>query len=126
MLIKQIWRDERAFVASTDLIFIAVIVLLGTIVGLTTFRDQVVQEFGDLATAIGRLNQSYSYDGCTYDASTLPVPLPTGTTAEVAGSSYVDQPDFCEVDDVAGDPPAGISVSLGPMPEGTSPSPTPP
>ena len=121
MLLKQIWRDERAFVASIDLIFIAVIVALGTIVGLTTFRDQVVQEFGDLATAIGRLNQSYEYDGCTYDD-----PLLTGTTAEVAGSSYVDQPDFCEVEDVDGDPPAGISVSVGAMPEGSSPSPTPP
>lgn len=121
MLLKRIWRDERAFVASTDLIFIAAIVALGTIVGLTTFRDQVVQEFGDLATAIGRLNQSYEYTGCEYND-----PLLTGTFAEVAGSSYVDEPDFCEVDDLDGDPPAGISVSVTPSDEGDAPSPTPP
>ncbi|MHB8901759.1 MAG: hypothetical protein ACYC6Y_23635 [Thermoguttaceae bacterium] len=120
MLLKQIWRDQRGFVVSTDLILIATIVILGTLVGLATFRDQVVQEFGDLAMAISRLNQSYTYTGCNYDD-----PLGTDTWAEVAGSTYVDLPDYGEDAQVAGQPPAGISVSTGGMPEGTSPSPTP-
>ena len=107
MLLKRIWQDERAFVSSTDLIFIATIVGLGTIVGLAAFRDQVVQEFGDLATAIGRLNQSYAYRG---DGDKL-----TGD-CYVAGSSYTDTPDFCEVEDR---PAGGILVTVAPLPEGT-------
>jgi len=120
MMLKQIWKDERAFVASTDLIFIAAIVALGTIVGLTTFRDQVVQEFGDLATAIGRLNQSYEYTECEYVSEI------SDAYAWVSESSYTDEPDFCEVEDVDGDPPAGITLSSAALAEGNSLSPTPP
>lgn len=115
MLLKRIWQDERAFVASTDLIFLATIVGLGTIVGLATFRDQVVQEFGDLATAIGRLNQSYAFAG---DGDKL-----TGD-CYVAGSEYNDTADFCEVEEDV--PAGGILVTGVALPEGKSPSPTPP
>ena len=108
MLLKRLWRDETGFLATTDLIFLAVIVVIGTIVGLTTFRDQVVQEFGDLATAVGRLNQSYSYEGCGEE---------NYSDHWVAGSDYTDAPDFCEERDRPGRPPAGISVTKRPRPE---------
>ncbi len=113
MLLKRIWRDQRGFVATTDLILIVSIVVLGTIVGLVTLRNSVVQEFGDLATAIGRLNQSYSYTGNEYD------PEDSDAFAEVAGSSYTDEPDFGDEEDEAGEPPAGISVTMPPSPEGS-------
>lgn len=114
--IKQLWRDQRGFVATTDLILIVSIAVLGMIVGLVTFRNSVVQEFGDLATALGRLNQSYTYTGNVYD----PDPEDEESAyAEVVGSSYVDQPDFGDVDDLPGEPPAGISVTVPPIGEGT-------
>ncbi len=116
MLLKRLWRDETGFLASTDLILLTVILTLGMIVGLTAFRDQVVQEFGDLATAVGRLNQSYQYQGCGEEGV---------TDHWVAGSDYTDEPDFCEVADVADQPPAGISVSVAPNAEGSAPSPSP-
>lgn len=111
MLLKRIWHDQRGVVVTTDLILIATILVLGTIVGLATLRNSVVQEFGDLATAIGSLNQGYSYTGNIYD--------PVGTTyAEVEGSSYTDEADFCDGTDVANQPPAGISVLVSPADEG--------
>ena len=113
MLLKKIWTDQRGFVATTDLILIASILVLGMIVGLATLRNSVVQEFGDLATALGRLNQSYSYTGNVYD------PEDSDAYAEVAGSDYTDEPDFGDLPDVAGQPPAGISVTEPPIDEGT-------
>jgi hypothetical protein len=112
MLLKKIWTDQRGFVATTDLILIASILVLGMIVGLATLRNSVVQEFGDLATALGRLNQSYSYTGNVYD------PEDSDAYAQVAGSDYTDEPDFGDDGDPEGQPAAGISVTRPPISEG--------
>jgi len=98
---RRLWQDETGFVATADLILVTTIVVLGTIVGLVTLRDQVLQELGDVATAVGQLNQSYS--------------VASFTTAgfSVAGSLFSDQSDFCEAgtsegsdnNDDAGQPP---------------------
>ena len=114
MLLKRLWHDQRGFVATTDLILIVTIAVLGTIVGLATLRNSVVQEFGDLATAIGRLNQSYSYTGNVYD------PDDSDAYAEVAGSDYTDEPDFGDLPDDPDQPPAGISVIRPAINEGES------
>ena len=81
---RQLWRDETGFVATADLVLITTIVVLGLLVGLVTLRDQVLQELGDVATAVGQLNQSYS--------------VASFTTAgfSVAGSLFADNADFCE------------------------------
>ena len=113
MLMKRIWHDERGFVATTDLILIVTIVVLGTIVGLATLRNSVVQELGDLATALGQLNQSYQYTGNVYDPDDYP-----DAYAEVFASSYTDNADFCDGPDVSGQPPAGISVTEPAIDEG--------
>ena len=96
--IKQLWTDEHGFVASTDLLLISTILVLGTIVGLVSLRDQVVQEFGDLGGAIGQLNQSYNVEAVSTDAG------------DAAGSSYEDLSDFCEAEDEAGQASGNISV----------------
>jgi len=98
---RELWQDETGFVATADLVLVTTIVVLGLIVGLVTLRDQVLQELGDVATAVGQLNQSYS--------------VASFTTAgfSVAGSLFSDQSDFCELganegsmsNDVAGEPP---------------------
>ncbi|MEQ8789779.1 MAG: hypothetical protein RIC55_26025 [Pirellulaceae bacterium] len=59
-LATRLWRDQRGNAAATSLMLLVVIVAFGAIVGLTTFRDQVVQELGDLATAIDNIDQSFS------------------------------------------------------------------
>jgi hypothetical protein len=100
-LIRQLWRDQRGFLATTGLILLATIVVLGTIVGLVAFRNQVVQEFGDASTAVGRLNQSYQYTGCGVQGI---------SPHWVSGSSYQDNPDFGDDPDPINAEPAGISV----------------
>lgn len=80
----QFWADERGFVVSSELVLIATIVVIGLLAGLTTLRDQVALEMGDVANAIGQVNESYSYAGVTSHS---------GSTA---GSSIRDQRDFCE------------------------------
>jgi hypothetical protein len=42
-----------------SLVLICTIIVIGVTAGLTTFRNQVVLEFGDLAAAIESLDQSY-------------------------------------------------------------------
>ena len=113
-MLHRIWKDEAGFVVSTELVLIATILVIGLIVGLTTVRDQVVQELGDLAMAIGNVNQSYTYNGVT------------GHTSATDGSTFNDEPDFCEQTPV--DPteaePACISVQLPPSYE-RNPAPSP-
>lgn len=59
-LFAQILRDDRGFVVSAELVLIATIVVLGSIVGLAAYRDAVVQELTDTGAAVGALNQSFS------------------------------------------------------------------
>jgi hypothetical protein len=109
-LVKSLWHDESGFVATTDMLLIAVIVVLGTVVGLVTLRDQVVQELADVAQAIGHLNQSYRYEG-TNDSQ------PDGEPDDpdacfVAGSQYEDQTDAGQGPDMPGQPPYGIAFPI--------------
>ena len=110
---KRLWHDEAGFVVSTDLIMVTTVLVVGMLVGIVTLRDQVVQELGDLASAVGHLNQSYSYTGDTGDGS------------EVAGSSYEDLPDLGDEDDTPNEEPDGLSILVTPDNEGDSPSPNP-
>ncbi len=113
--IRRLWRDRAGFVATTDLILISAIVVIGMIVGLVAFRDQVVQEFGDLATAVGRLNQSYRYAGSN-DADSDGNP-DDPTQCFVAGSYFQDQRNFGDFPVEPGKEPAGISVQAKPTRE---------
>ena len=112
-VLHLLWADEAGFVVSTELVLIATTLVIGMIVGLVTVRDQVVQELGDLALAIGNINQSYVYEGVT------------GHTSATAGSDFLDDQDFCEIDGV--DPPnaepACIVVQEPPSDEGDAPVP---
>jgi hypothetical protein len=118
--LKRLWRDEDGFIVSTDLLLIAVIVVLGTIVGLVSLRDQVVQEFGDLAQAIGHLNQSYRYEGTNDSDSDAQPDNPQDCF--VAGSKYEDKVDAGEGPGTPGSPPFGISFSSVPDPDEDTPA----
>jgi len=99
----RLWNDEAGFVISSELVLVATILVIGMIVGLTTVRDQVVQELADVAGAISDINQSYSYSAVT------------GHTSQTAGSDFIDKEDFC---DTAGQQAAGrgsncVNVNAG-------------
>ena len=105
-LLRQLWRDESGVVWTIELVLTATIVTLGTIVGLVTFRDALVQELGDLAAASSQLDQSYEYSAAV-DSGTI------GSVTfdyAIAGSGYTDNSNFCEPGDPdpAGDAPMCI------------------
>jgi hypothetical protein len=76
-------KKVKGFAISSELIFLSTIVTAGLAVGMVNIRDGVVGEMNDVSVAIGSLNQSFSYDGMLNDQ----------TTAEVAGSIFVDTTD---------------------------------
>lgn len=88
-LMTRFWNDDTATVVSAELVFIMSIVTLGMIVGLTTYRDQLVLEFADLGAALGAFDQSYSFGAIT------------GTNYSLAGSTFLDNPNFCATQCVA-------------------------
>ena len=99
LLLRKLWNDERGVAMSTELILITVLLVIGAIVGLSTFRDQLVQEFGDAALAVSSLNQSYSFSGATVGGF------------PVAGSIFTDTADDCDGLDPVGGEPACINVA---------------
>ena len=101
--IQKLWDDDSAFVATTDLILISSILIIGTIVGLTTFRDQIVQELGDMSAGVSALNQSYSYASVIVTFN--------GQTYSVAGSQFADTTDDCDTGDPSGQPAMCISLN---------------
>src|SRR5437016_3454795 len=82
-IIAKFWTDDTATVASAELILIMSIVGIGMIVGLSTYRDQLVLEFTDLGVALANFDQSYSFAAVT------------GPQSSVAGSVYVDNLNYC-------------------------------
>ncbi len=92
---KNLFNDENGFVVSAELILVATIVVLGLIVGLAEVRQAVSEELEDVASAIGSLNQSYTYAGLKTSKSCL------------SGSRFSDNIDFCDSEfDIVGIPAA--------------------
>ena len=117
---RRLFDDERGATASMEMILIGTIVILGMIVGLTTWRDAIVQELGDSAAAVSELNQSYRFAENTINRT---FPTDDGgsvqISVQVAGSSYLDQRDFCQAftTDPANQPPMCITLTDGPSDE---------
>lgn len=57
---RRFWSCERGEVYSASVILLTTVIAIGGVVGLTAYRDQLVQELGDLAAALTHLDQSYS------------------------------------------------------------------
>ena len=83
-MIQQFWKDDDAALISAELVCVMTILVLGMIVGLASVRDGVTTEAADLASAIGALNQSYSFGGVT------------GHHAVTPGSLWTDNVDDCD------------------------------
>ncbi len=64
-LLTTLWADEAGFVVSAELILICTILVLGLVVGLAEVGTGVNEEMEDVGSAIGSINQSYSFTGFT-------------------------------------------------------------
>lgn len=103
-LCRLLWRDTRGESSFVGLILIAAIAAIGVIVGLAVVRDSIVQEFGDVAVALDRLDQ-------TYDVSVVNDCVAPGTILWAA--SNADDTDLNALDDPgAGDSPACLELGL--------------
>lgn len=54
-------RARKGVIDSGSYLLLITIVGIGMVCGLTTFRDKVAQEFGDVASALEQIDQSYSF-----------------------------------------------------------------
>ncbi|MBD3672503.1 MAG: hypothetical protein HUJ26_03155 [Planctomycetaceae bacterium] len=109
-ILSRFWRDEAGFVISSELVLVATILVIGMISGLTAVRDGVVQELGDVGQAVGSVDQDYTYWGIT------------GHSAATAGSTYIDEVDYCDIQDTPGAEPSCLVIQgnqdfteLGPL-----------
>ncbi len=107
--LRHLWNDESGFIVSSDLLLISTILVIGLLVGLATVRDQIVQELGDVAVAVGNLNQSYSFAAHNVTFH--------GFTFSVAGSSFADTSDFGEDGTNEANTISGIQVNVPATPE---------
>ena len=103
---KKLWNDECGAIISSELVLLVTILVIGMIVGLKALQQAVVNELGDVAAAIGAINQSYSFGGVT------------GCCAFTAGSLNTDLVDQCDLTNVAGST-GTIDVCLAATAEGT-------
>lgn len=95
----SLWRDEHGFLASSETVLLGTILIIGTIAGLTTVRDTIATELGDVAHSLLVMDHSYSYAAAETDCGTA------------AGSVYLDRFDFCTPGLSDDDPP----VTVGPI-----------
>jgi Flp pilus assembly pilin Flp len=108
-LLRKLWNDEAGFVVSAELVLVATLLVIGMVVGLTSLRNQVVQELADLGAAIGMISQGYQYTGTSK--------ITDEAFAYTDGSGWDDLTDECQTDtgaDVDNEEPAQISVTLPP------------
>jgi len=77
-LFSKLWKDDSGALLSFEWILLATILVLAMVVGLKTVQQAILQEFEELAGAIGAISQTYSYAGAT------------GCCANVVGAVYTD------------------------------------
>ena len=82
-------KKQGGFVLTAELVLIVTILVFGSIVGMVSMRDALNAEMGDVAEAMGSIDQSYDFDGIINGQS----------TATVAGSSWGDAADITAGDD---------------------------
>lgn len=62
-LLVRLWHDQSGEASGIAVILLYTILALGATTGLVTLRNQIVQEYGDLAVALDALNQSWGIPG---------------------------------------------------------------
>lgn len=93
--LNALWNDRNGFVVSAELVLVLTIGVLAMIVGLHGVAKSITQEFNDLASAFGALDQSYCFAG-----------LQKAHHARVVGSAYSDREDDCDCTVIIQPPPA--------------------
>lgn len=91
-MIRQLWNDDTGALIAAEYLFVATILVIGIVVGLTSLREAVNNELVELGNAILSLSQGFTVDGST------------GSGASVDGSATFDT--FIPLQDPFNTPPA--------------------
>lgn len=59
---RSLIHDEAGNLSLAGIVLMTTITSLGAIVGLATYRDHVIQSFGDASVALRNLRQEYKYE----------------------------------------------------------------
>ncbi|MEP7008849.1 MAG: hypothetical protein ABJC13_00850 [Acidobacteriota bacterium] len=116
-MVRRGKKGQAGFIVSAEIIFILTIMICCVAIGWSSISAKIIGEIGDLGSAIGSLNQSYSMSGMAVGHPTDPV-HPTDI-AFWRGSSFEDHQDFCDQGGTC-----GVRMCIPPAPECT-PLPTP-
>jgi Flp pilus assembly pilin Flp len=104
-LMLRLWNDDCGALIATEWVFLATILVLGSITGLVAVRQAVITQFAELANAVMALDQRYSFSGQGDDCTSLSdeenggglfgLDLTDQTSQQVhtAGSAAIDHPD---------------------------------
>ena len=92
-MLRNLLNDESGFLISAELVLIFTLIFCAVAVGVAVVRDSLVQELGDVAEAIGALDQSYNYRAIRAD---LENSNGGATHARCAGSGFNDEEDDCD------------------------------
>jgi Flp pilus assembly pilin Flp len=79
-LLATCWKDDDGALIATEYLFVATVLVIGTVVGLTAVRNAVNAELTELANAILALSQGYVISG------------QSGCGAATDGTSVTDLP----------------------------------
>jgi Flp pilus assembly pilin Flp len=79
-LLLRVWNDDCGALIAMEFLFVATILVIGIVVGLTTVRNAVTAELAELSNAILALSQGYTIFGLV------------GCCSEVQGSQAIDVP----------------------------------
>lgn len=90
-IVGRFWSDEAGFLVSSELVLLATIAVLGTIVGLSEVATAINTELNDVSDAIGALNQSFMIPGFHGGAGNQGFSMSRFAGANVtAGSQFID------------------------------------
>ena len=90
-ILNRFWNDEAGVIISSELILVVTLLVIGLIAGLGALRDSVTQELGDVAAAIGFIQQDYTFVGTS-----------NANAASTNGSAFNDTADDGDIVDPAG------------------------
>ena len=70
-LMIRLWRDEYGALGAGDYILMVTIICIGSVAGLATVRDAVLQDMGDVGAAMECISQSYTVNATTANGVVL-------------------------------------------------------
>jgi hypothetical protein len=62
-LVRALWKDEKGFIVSAELVLVGTIAVLSMVVGLTSVSQAINNELFDIASAFNAVNQGNSLTG---------------------------------------------------------------